>query len=93
MATSRPIAAMRNLGPATARMLAEIDIRSEQDLRALGAVGAFARLRFACIPGLSLNALYAMHAALNDIHWRAMSADAKASLRSEVERALEPIPR
>lgn len=70
-------------------MLAEIDIRTEQDLRALGAVGAFVRLRFACIPGLSLNALYAMHAALNNIHWRAVSDETKAALRSEVERATD----
>lgn len=34
---------MRNLGPAMARMLAEIDIFSEEDLRGFGAIEAYHR--------------------------------------------------
>jgi TfoX/Sxy family transcriptional regulator of competence genes len=48
--------------------LGQIGIRTEDDLRALGAVAAFVRLRTAGAT-VSLNALYAMDAALQDRHW------------------------
>ena len=42
----RPIRQMRNLGPRTESMLAEVDVHSEDDLRTLGAVAAYRRLKF-----------------------------------------------
>ena len=61
---------MRNLGPATERMLAEVDICSPEDLRQLGAVAAYRRLKFRFGRGVSLNALHAMEGALTDRDWR-----------------------
>lgn len=82
---SRSIERLRNLGPKSARMLAEVGIHSESDLRAVGAAEAYARLRLVSAHGLSLNALYAMYGALMDCDWRSLPPDAKAELRREVE--------
>lgn len=75
------IAAMRNLGPAMARMLAEIGVFDEAGLRRLGAVEAFVRLRSTTDHHVSLNALYAMHAALQGTDWRRLDTATKAALR------------
>lgn len=74
---------MRNLGPKTARMLAEVGIETEEELRAIGAAEAYARLRFASERPVSLNALYAMHAALVDCDWRDIPVAVKAALRND----------
>nr|WP_223216636.1 TfoX/Sxy family DNA transformation protein [Rhizobium mesosinicum] len=75
---------MRNLGPATARMLAEIDIISDEDLRNLGAVEAYHRLKFRFGRHVTILALYAMEAALRDCDWRDLNPDAKVFLRRQV---------
>ena len=68
--TSGPrISDMRNLGPATERMLAEIDIVTPDELRAIGAGEAYRRLRFRH-SSVSRNALYALRGALADTDWR-----------------------
>lgn len=78
---ARSISQMRNLGPVMERRLAEIDIRSKDDLRAVGAVEAFRRLKL-IDARMSLNALYAMEAALLDIDWRAIGSAQKKALKS-----------
>jgi len=75
---------MRNLGPATARMLAEIDIISDEDLRNLGAVEAYHRLKFRFGRHVTILALYAMEAALRDCDWRDLNPDTKVFLRRQV---------
>ena len=60
---------MRGLGPATERMLAEIDVTTPDELRAIGADEAFRRLRFRH-GEVSTNALHAMEGALTDRDWR-----------------------
>ena len=55
---------MRNLGPAMARMLAEIDILCEDDLRNFGVVEAYHRLKFRFGRHVTILALYAMEAAI-----------------------------
>ncbi|PSJ48719.1 TfoX/Sxy family DNA transformation protein, partial [Pseudaminobacter soli (ex Li et al. 2025)] len=59
-----------NLGPYIAKRLAEIGVRSADGLRAMGAVEAYARLKFQFGRGVTLNALWAMDAALSGIDWR-----------------------
>ena len=73
---------LRNLGPATERMLAEVEIFNEEDLRRLGAVAAYRRLKFRFERGVSLNALYAMEGALTDRDWREIDRD----LQKQVDR-------
>jgi DNA transformation protein and related proteins len=78
---TRPIEELANLGPATARRLAEIGVRDEADLRRMGAVQAYARLRFLFGKIITLNTLYALDAGLTDTHWRAMTEARKRRLR------------
>jgi hypothetical protein len=63
------------------QMLSEIGVRSEDDLRALGAMAAFARLRSAG-RRVSLNALYAMDAALQDRHWLDLDEGRRRELKA-----------
>lgn len=81
---TRPIESLRNLGPKIARLLADVRIESEDDLRRIGPADAYARLRFASDRPISLNALYAMHAALVGCDWRELSQAEKAALRAKV---------
>lgn len=80
MTTGRPLHLLPNLGPKTARLLAEVGIATEDDLRALGAVEAFRRLRAMQPVPVGRNALWAMHGALTDERWDRLSADTKAAL-------------
>lgn len=79
------IDSLPNLGPYMARSLAEIDVTDADALRALGAVEAFARLKFRFGRAMSLNALWAIDAALSGIHWRDITAERKARLKTELE--------
>lgn len=80
-----PIAQMRNLGPATARMLGEIGIVDSVGLAATGAVAAYRQLKFRFGRQVSLNALYAMEAALRGCDWRALDAATRAQLKAAAE--------
>ncbi len=81
---ARLISEMRNLGPRMQSMLGEVDILDEDDLRAVGAVDAWHRLRFRFGGRVNLMALYAMSAALQDKPWRAVSAEEKEDLKKAV---------
>jgi DNA transformation protein len=77
---STPIAAVPNLGPVTAEWLADIGVATFGDLRALGSVEAYARLRFRHGRLVNRNALHAMEAAIRGIDWRRLPAEDKAAL-------------
>jgi DNA transformation protein and related proteins len=79
---------MRNIGPKSRAWLAEIDIRDIEDLRALGAVETYARLRFRFGRSISRNMLHAMAAALADIDWRELSPEHKAELDHAADERL-----
>lgn len=81
---TRKISQMRSLGPAMERWLAEVDIHNENDLRAIGAVPAYQRLKFRFGTNINLLALYAMYAALADIDWREVDDATKQRLRSQL---------
>lgn len=81
------IDAMRNLGPQSRSWLAEIGIGSEAELRAIGSVEAFLRLKFALGRKVSLLMLYAMEAALLGIDWRHLPEETKAALRAQLPSA------
>ncbi len=77
-----------NLGPASAAMLAEAGIRTEQALRRLGAVRAFVRTRAVC-PRASLNLLWALEGALSGRPWQEVAAHDRAALLMAVEDAMQ----
>jgi DNA transformation protein len=77
-----PVAALRNLGPKSARLLAEAGVRTIAELRLLGPAKAYKRVR----DKASLNLLWAIAAGLEDRDWRDLSAAEKASLLAEIRR-------
>jgi DNA transformation protein len=80
---STPIRQMRNLGPVMERRLREIGIETEDDLRALGSIATWRRLRFVFGRDVSVIALHAMEAALLDCDWRHLPPEVKARLDRE----------
>jgi DNA transformation protein and related proteins len=74
------ISEMRNLGLQMERWLAEADIANANDLRTIGSVEAWTRLRFIFGPRVSIIALHAMEGAILDCDWRKLPKGAKDRL-------------
>lgn len=81
-----PVTMLRNLGPASATMLAEVGIRTIGELRAIGAAKAYVRVRAVRTRGASVNLLWSMAAGLDGRGWQEVSAEEKESLLAEVRR-------
>ncbi|WP_112661909.1 TfoX/Sxy family DNA transformation protein [Microvirga flavescens] len=71
---------LRNLGPVTERQLHEIGIRTEADLRAMGSIEAWHRLKFVFGRHINFLALLALEGALLDCDWRTLPPERKAEL-------------
>ena len=82
--SDRPVVSLPGIGPKTARWLGEIGIESEAELRAVGAAAAYRRLKQHEPQAVTLNALWALHAALTGIPWTSIPPDDKARLKHEV---------
>ena len=74
-----PSAKIRNVGPKSAAWLRQIGIRTEEDLRKIGSVEAYRRVKLAGFKP-TLNLLYSMAGAEDDCHWTALSEERKAAL-------------
>jgi DNA transformation protein and related proteins len=79
-----PLARMKNLGPISAARLRAVGIDSPEELRRLGAVEAFLRLRRGLPFDISQVFLYALHGAVTDTDWKQLSESTRARLRREV---------
>jgi DNA transformation protein len=75
-----------NLGPKSALWLAEAGIRTPDELREIGAVKAYARVKALHPKSASLNLLWALAAGLEGRDWRDLDAAEKASLVAEFNR-------
>nr|WP_314089210.1 TfoX/Sxy family DNA transformation protein [uncultured Shinella sp.] len=73
-----------NIGPYLAARLVEIDITTPAALRELGAVEAYARLKFRFSKAITLHALWAMDAALSGIDWRHLPDTRKQALKARL---------
>jgi DNA transformation protein len=82
--SSLPVASLRNLGPKSVMMLAEAGIRTVGELRALGAVRAYLRVKSLRPKSASLNLLWAIAAGLKDRDWRKLSKAEKVLLLNQV---------
>ncbi len=81
--SDRKIAELPNLGPKSAEMMAAIGITHESQLRALGSVAAFLRVREAgAKPSLLL--LYAIEGALTGQKWNELPLEVRATLDRKV---------
>ncbi len=80
------LGALQNLGPRSQAMLSKAGIRTETQLRKLGAVRAYARTKAACGQA-SLNLLWALEGALTGRDWKAVAQSERASLLMALEDA------
>ena len=67
-------------------MLAEVGIHTVGELRAIGAVNAYVRVKAVRSRGASVNLLWSMAAGLDGRGWQEVSAEEKESLLAEVRR-------
>ena len=74
---------MRNLGPKSAIMLAEAGIATLDELKELGAVRAYLRVKTLHPKSVSLNLLWALAAGIEGRDWRDLQPEEKAALRAE----------
>ncbi len=83
------IANLKNLGPATARWLDAIGVRTRRDLEQLGAINAYRILKGHGYH-VSLNLVYAIEGMLRGVGWNRLPAKRKAELRAAVTDAMKP---
>jgi DNA transformation protein len=77
------MSSLPGVGPITQGWLEEAGILTISDLKALGSVEAYRRLKFMLPRRVSLNALYGLEAALRGCHWLDLPQDVKAALQRE----------
>ena len=84
---------LKGLGPKSEEWLHEVGIKTPDDLRPIGAIRAFIRLKKECSVTPSLNFLYAMVGAIEETHWAEIAKNEKSRLLTELEgyRELEKI--
>jgi DNA transformation protein and related proteins len=68
-----------NLGPKSQAMLERAGITSTEELRALGAVAAYVRVKRS-VDGVSLNLLWALEGALSGVPWQEVAKNHRTSL-------------
>ncbi len=79
------LSSLKGLGPKSEICLNEIGIYTEKDLRDIGAVNAYIKLKNECSIKPSLNFLYAMVGALEDKHWADIAKTEKSRLILELD--------
>lgn len=87
---TRRIRDLRNLGPATERLLATVGITTPDDLHQAGAVDAYQRLVDTQPPRLTITMLWALAGALLDIDWRDLPDHARRQLRQQSTTSRPP---
>jgi TfoX-like protein len=76
---------LKGLGPKSESWLHEVGIKTPEELRAIGAVGAFIKLTDECSTKPSMNFLYAMVGALENEHWTKVAKSERGRLLMELE--------
>ncbi len=78
------ISDLPNFGPKSQQMLAHAGITSIEQLRELGAVRAYVKVKNAGV-NASLNLLWAMEGALTNTHWQVVAKHERLRLLLELE--------
>ncbi len=91
---TRPVSALRNLGPRSVEAFAKAGIHSAEQLIALGPNAAYARLLGTGVrPNFAM--FWALTFAIQDRHWTDLGSEEKAALRARfdaVKAAAAPVP-
>ena len=88
-----PIDTLPGIGPVTRGWLLEAGIGTADELRSIGALEAYRRLKFMLPRRVNLNALYALEAALRGCHWLDLPQDVKATLQEQARMIDEALRR
>jgi DNA transformation protein len=78
---------LKNLGVASVNILRAVGISNTEDLRQLGAVETYVRIKRRGI-NVSKVMLYALEGALIDVHWKDLDPSLKEQLVSNAHRIL-----
>jgi hypothetical protein len=79
---------MTNLGPVSAARLQAVGIETPEDLRRLGAIEAYVRLKRGFPVETVQVSLYALHGALTGVRWYEIPEEVRAALRDAAARRL-----
>lgn len=82
---------LRNIGPKSMAWLRQTGVRSLEDLRAVGALSAFVRVKRAGFKP-SLNLLYALEGAILDCHWQEIPDGRRSELIIAADAAVALLP-
>jgi DNA transformation protein len=82
---------LRNIGPKGMAWLRQTGVRSLEDLREVGALAAYVRVRRAGFKP-SLNLLYALEGAILDCHWQQIPDERRTELVTQAEAAVALLP-
>lgn len=82
---------IRNVGPKSAAWLRQVGVRTLEDLRAVGVIETFMKVKRAGFRP-SLNLLYALEGALLGCHWQQVPEERRAELLAGAEAATALIP-
>lgn len=83
---------LRNIGPKSAAQLRQVGVRTIDDLRALGSLETFVKLKRAGFKP-SLNLLYSLEGALLDCHWQQVPEARRSDLILAADAASAAIPK
>jgi hypothetical protein len=82
---------LRNIGPKSMAWLRQTGVRSLDDLKSVGALAAYVRVKRAGFRP-SLNLLYALEGAILDCHWQDIPDARRAELVGDAEREVALLP-
>lgn len=82
---------LRNIGPKSMAWLRQTGVRSLDDLKAVGALAAFVRVKRAGFKP-SLNLLYALEGAILDCHWQEIPDSRRSELIADAGAAVALLP-
>ena len=82
---------LRNIGPKSMAWLRQTGVRTLDDLKAVGALSAFVRVKRAGFKP-SLNLLYALEGAILDCHWQEIPDLRRSELIADAEAAVALLP-
>ena len=82
---------LRNIGPKSMAWLRQTGVRTLADLKGVGALAAFVRVKRAGFKP-SLNLLYALEGAILDCHWQEIPDARRSELIADAEAAVALLP-
>ena len=82
--SGQSISKLINLGPKSEQWLQAIGVYTREDLQQIGAIDCYRILKAQGYP-VTLNLVYAIEAALMDIHWTKLTTQQKQSLKQAIE--------